>query len=100
MKTDDREEVLPIWANDLLDEEDVQELVSLFVVQEREGALSSEEIQEFKRHLLSCETCSEEYAVLNGFLGMLQKQCKQSEIEIADEPRWSFKAVSTERFRA
>jgi hypothetical protein len=80
MKVDDSEEDLPIWTNHLLDEEDVQELVSLFVIEEREGSLSSQEIQEFKRHLSLCDACSEDYAVLNGFLGMLQTQCKQSEI--------------------
>jgi len=78
------EEDLPIRANDDFGKVDAPELVSVFVVKEMEGTLSPKEIQKFKSHLLSCETCSEKYAVLRGFLRRLVLKCKSHSTAVGD----------------
>ncbi|HJQ24254.1 MAG TPA: zf-HC2 domain-containing protein [Blastocatellia bacterium] len=82
-KSNESEEVLPRLVEDLFDTEDTHELVATFVVKEREGSLSPDEVQRFRRHLSACAACSQSYSVLTGFLGTLKKLGRK--IRPADE---------------
>ena len=77
-KSNENEEILPTSVDDLFDEEDTHDLVSIFVVEEREGSLSPDEIQRFKSHLSTCETCSKKYSVLTGLLGTLESKAENT----------------------